>query len=215
MERIMDLSPPGLDEVMALTKIVGFLQEGSYDLLVLDSAPTGHLIRLLELPDLIDQWLKVFFGLFLKYKRIFRLPKVSERLVEMSRSIKWLRALLSDTERSAVYAVSILTEMALEETRDLLAACGRMRMAVPQIFLNLATPSVECALCTSLHHLEQEVRREFFEAFPALHHTVIYRQGEPQGVEQITQLGHALYRPLHVPSASTLPDAIPLIARNA
>jgi len=214
MERILDLSPPGLDEVMALTKIVGFLQEGSYDLLVLDSAPTGHLIRLLELPDLIDQWLKVFFGLFLKYKRIFRLPKVSQRLVEMSRSIKWLRALLSNTDRSAVHAVSILTEMALEETRDLLAACGRMRMAVPQIFLNLATPSVDCALCSSLHHFEQEVRQKFFEAFPALHHTVIYRQGEPQGVGQLAQLGHALYRPLHVPSASALQNGIALVARN-
>lgn len=194
MESILDLSPPGLDEVMALTKMVSFLEGGAYDLLILDSAPTGHLIRLLELPDLIDRWLKVFFGLFLKYKRILRLPRVSERLVGMSRSIKWLRVLLSDTNRSAVYAVSILTEMALEETRDLIAACGRMGMTAPQIFLNLATPPVDCTLCAPRRHQEQEVWREFIEAFPGSHQTVICRDGEPRGMKALTQLGNVIYR---------------------
>jgi arsenite-transporting ATPase len=55
LERILDLSPPGLDEVMALTRVMALLASGSYDLLVLDSAATGHLIRLLELPEIIDQ----------------------------------------------------------------------------------------------------------------------------------------------------------------
>ena len=106
MERIVDLSPPGLDEVMALTQVMDLCEQDHYRTLVLDSAPTGHLIRLLETPELVDRWLKVFFGLFLKYKQIFRLPKVSQRLVEMSKALKRLRALLADPAQCALYGVS-------------------------------------------------------------------------------------------------------------
>ena len=74
MERMLDLSPPGLDEIMALVRAMEFLEAGRYDIFILDSAPTGHLLRLLELPELIDQWLKTFFGLLLKYKLTFRFP---------------------------------------------------------------------------------------------------------------------------------------------
>ena len=46
----MDLAPPGLDEVMALTRILTFWSMTAFDTFVLDSAATGHFIRLLELP---------------------------------------------------------------------------------------------------------------------------------------------------------------------
>ena len=55
LERTLDLSPPGLDEVMGLTKVMALLASGEFDTLVLDSAATGHLIRFLELPEIIDQ----------------------------------------------------------------------------------------------------------------------------------------------------------------
>eukprot|EP00595_Chromulina_sp_UTEXLB2642_P001113 CAMPEP_0196766490 /NCGR_PEP_ID=MMETSP1095-20130614/25463_1 /TAXON_ID=96789 ORGANISM="Chromulina nebulosa, Strain UTEXLB2642" /NCGR_SAMPLE_ID=MMETSP1095 /ASSEMBLY_ACC=CAM_ASM_000446 /LENGTH=172 /DNA_ID=CAMNT_0042128795 /DNA_START=190 /DNA_END=704 /DNA_ORIENTATION=- len=51
--------PPGTDEIVALTKIISYLQSGyqlpnneiiKFDRIVLDTAPTGHTIRMLELP---------------------------------------------------------------------------------------------------------------------------------------------------------------------
>lgn len=194
MERILDLSPPGLDEVMALTRAMEFLAEDRYDIFILDSAPTGHLIRLLEMPELVDQWLKVFFGLFLKYKEVFRLPKVSQRFVEMSKDLKRLRRLLSDASRSALYAVTILTEMALEETKDLVAACDRVGVSVPVLFLNLATPSNGCPLCSALCERESVVKEKFWQTFPGKHHAVVYREGEPRGLKQLGELGQVLYR---------------------
>ena len=41
MERILDLSPPGLDEVMALSRAVDLLAGGAYHVLILDAAPTA------------------------------------------------------------------------------------------------------------------------------------------------------------------------------
>ena len=193
MERIVDLSPPGLDEVMALTRVMDLLDQDHYHALVLDSAPTGHLIRLLEMPELVDRWLKVFFGLFLKYKQIFRLPKVSQRLVEMSKALKRLRAMLADPDQCALYGVTILTDMAFEETKDLLAACHRMQVNAPLLFLNLATPPSDCRLCSALRGRESVIEQKLRQAFPTTSQVVVYRRGEPRGLALLGELGRALY----------------------
>ena len=194
MERMLDLSPPGLDEIMALMRVMDFLDQGRYDLFILDSAPTGHLLRLLELPELITQWLKTFFGVLLKYKLTFRFPDLSQQLVRISRDLKLLRSLWRDPARSALYAVTILTEMAFQETSDLLAVCGRLGMSVPVLFLNLATPARDCPLCAALNRREGLIRDKFQRTF-AGHQTVIYRQSEPRDLKRLGKLGQALYRP--------------------
>jgi arsenite-transporting ATPase len=194
MERIMDLSPPGIDEVISLSLVIEFMEQGTYDIFILDSAPTGHLIRFLELPELIDQWLKVFFGLFLKYKQIFRLPQVSQKLVRLSKDLKYLRTLLRDSRRASLYAVTILTEMAFQETKDLLAACARLGINVPQLFLNLATPDSECTLCSALYQRESQLKAKFQRKFPGQHQTLVYRQSDPRGWQPLTELGQYLYQ---------------------
>jgi arsenite-transporting ATPase len=193
MERVMDLSPPGLDEVMALTLIMEFLANSQYHVFILDAAPTGHLIRLLETPELIDQWIKVLFDLFLKYKRIFRLPKISGRMVQISKDLKRLQTLLKDPARSALFTVTIPTRMAFEETKDLIDACGRMGIHAPVIFVNLATPDSKCPLCTNLYQRESMVKEKLQQTFSQMHQTMIYHRGEPRGLEQLGELGNALY----------------------
>lgn len=193
MERIMDLSPPGIDELMALAAVMNFLTPEGYDLLVLDAAPTGHLIRLLELPEIIEEWLIAFFSLFLKYRKIFRLPGISQRLVRLSKDLKRLLAILRDPSRAALYAVSILTEMSFAETTDLVAACGRLEIPVPCLFLNMATPDGPDPLCRSLFQRESAVRENFALTFPSISRPVVYRQSDPRGIESLDALGLILY----------------------
>lgn len=194
MERVMDLSPPGIDELMALAAMMDFLAPGRYDLLVLDAAPTGHLIRLLELPEIIEEWLKVVFGLFLKYKNIFGLSGASQRLVKVSKDLKRLRSILRDPLRAALYGASILTEMSFKETADLTAVCERLGVSVPCLFLNMATPESSDPFCASLFRRESSVRKEFAAAFPRIPQTVVYRQGNPRGIENLQALGGVLYQ---------------------
>jgi len=194
MEKIIDFAPAGLDEVMALTQVMGYLFQGEYDLFILDSAPTGHLLRLLEMPEIVDQWLKAFFGLFLKYRNIFRLPKLAERMVRMSKELKYLRQLLKNSEQSALFAVSIPTEMSFQETLDLLAACKRLVVAVPLLFINMVTPQNDCPLCSTLWSEESEIRRKMKSSSPDIHQTVIYRHNAPNGLAELNALGCALYR---------------------
>jgi len=193
LERTLDLSPPGLDEVMGLTRVMALVASGEFDILVLDSAATGHLIRLLELPEIIDQWLRAFFDLFLKYQQIFRLTGFSQKLVLMSKNLKKLRQLLNNPAQSALYAVSIPTAMAFEETRDLLAACGRLGINVPGIFLNLVTPPSDCVLCAAMNRRESLIYGKFKQSFHG-EVGVVYRRGEIRGLPWLARLGDALYQ---------------------
>jgi arsenite/tail-anchored protein-transporting ATPase len=194
MERVMDLSPPGLDEVMALTLAMEYLSAEKYRLFILDAAPTGHLLRLLEMPEIIDQWLKAFFNLFLKYKRVFRLSGISGRMISMSKNLKQLRRLFQHHDQTAVMGVTILTEMAFEETRDLAAACTRMGLSMPTLFLNLATADGQCTFCSAVYQRELGVRQKFKEAFADKHQTLVYLQPELKGIDQLRQMGSALFR---------------------
>jgi arsenite-transporting ATPase len=202
LERMLDLSPPGLDEAMALNRLMKNLAAGHYDRIILDTAPTGHLIRLLELPEIIDQWIKVLFDLFLKYRQVFRLPQTSARLVEISKSLKALRALLHDPNRSTLYIVTILTEMALAETTDLTSACKGMGINTPVLFINLVTPNSDCALCSAVSQRESRVKEKFQRAFRGRRLVLIYRHAEPQGLYHLGALGQALYQTQHAESAS-------------
>ncbi|MBI4720315.1 MAG: ArsA family ATPase [Chitinivibrionia bacterium] len=193
MERILDLAPPGLDEILALTRIVELMDRGRYDLFVLDTAPTGHLLRFLEMPELIEEWLRTFFGLFLKYREVFRLPRISRMMVELSKRVKRFRRILIDPDQAALAAVTIPTEMAYAETNDLVAACERLGVAAPVLFVNRVTPPSSCPACSALRREEEPALRRCKEAFAGRHCTVVSRQGSLRGVERLSALGRTLY----------------------
>ena len=194
LQRILDLAPPGLDEIMALTRAVELRERGSYDTLILDAAPTGHLLRLLELPDQIQDWLKVLFSLFLKHKISPRLPKLSAFLVTLSQRLKRLQAILADSRKGRLYVVTILTEMALQNSSDLVAACGHIGIHVPHIFINMVTPpSDHCPLCQARNHAERKVREHLEQTLTGYSQSIVYHCTEPRGLEPLAQFGRVLY----------------------
>ena len=73
---------------------------------MLDAPPSGHLIRLLELPGLLDDWLQAMFELRLKYKDTLKVPHFGYRLVQLSRDLKFFRGLLGDRDRAGLMLVT-------------------------------------------------------------------------------------------------------------
>jgi arsenite-transporting ATPase len=196
MVRLLDLAPPGLDEVMALIRICEQLESGQFDLLVLDTAPTGHLLRLLELPQIIEQWIQALFGVILKFEKVLRLPKVSAELVRVSRGIKSLRALLHDPRQCRLHAVTIPTEMALAETGDLVASARRIGIEVSGLILNQVAPPGSSEFERTLHESDAALVRKFNQRFPEMRPTLVYRRDEPIGLARLLQLGELLFEPL-------------------
>ena len=69
LEDLLDLAPPGIDELLALVTITRCARpprtrrsNGRYDLVVVDTAPTGHTLRLLALPKKALEWVHALDG---------------------------------------------------------------------------------------------------------------------------------------------------------
>ncbi len=193
MEHLLDLAPPGLDEIMALTTIMDHLDSGRYDMIIVDAAPSGHLLRLLELPELIRDWLKIFFSLLLKYRKVMRFPHLSERLVQLSRELKSLRILLQNVEQTGLYAVTIPTYLAIEKTYEMTCTLQRLGIATNALFINQITPNSDCGLCKAIKRNESLQIRHAHDIFSALPQARIYRQMDPAGLSELMALGSALY----------------------
>jgi len=67
---IWDLAWPGVDELMAILEVNRLLAREEVDTVILDTAPTGHTLRLLELPDFLDNLLAVFATFQAKHREI-------------------------------------------------------------------------------------------------------------------------------------------------
>ncbi len=191
--RLLDLSPPGLDELMAVARIVDLLESENRWRVVLDTSATGHLLRMLETPDLVQSWLREVLRLLLRYKRLIRLPRLSDFLLDLSRRITRLRSLLAGDE-ARLMAVALPTRMALEETRDLVAACRDLGIRVPVLLLNRATPRGRCPRCRELFQAEAAVRKAYGQAFPRIRQCTVFYAGDLRGSGRLAALGRALYR---------------------
>ena len=105
--QLFALAPPGIDELYALIWLGDALAEGVYERIVIDPAPTGHLIRLLEMPSLALDWSHRLLRLMLKYRELAGGGELAAELVAFSRRTRAVTALLEDAARAGVLVVAL------------------------------------------------------------------------------------------------------------
>ncbi|MDI6892494.1 MAG: ArsA family ATPase [Actinomycetota bacterium] len=191
---LIEISPPGLDEVMALEKIIELADENKYDLYILDTAPTGHLLRFLELPGLVREWLKTIFRILLKYRRVMRAAGLAEKLLKMARSVRKIREAFIDSEKCEFVAVTIPEAMGVLEMEDLLLTLRKLEIPCHHVVINMVIPPTECNFCVSKRKEQQgyigQVSTEFSECtltqIPLFPHEIA-------GIDALTELAEVMY----------------------
>jgi arsenite-transporting ATPase len=147
MRELVSLAPPGIDEIAALSAISDLLDQSGYTTIVLDTAPTGHLIRFLEMPQVALSWVRAFLKLLLKYKTVVRSGRVAEELIALSKNIKRVAALLTDKKDCEFIGVAIPEQMSLEETIRLTKTLARLKVPVQRLLINNVLPEEAGAAC--------------------------------------------------------------------
>lgn len=168
MRELVELTPPGIDEIAALGTISELLDAQRYDSIILDTAPTGHLIRFLELPEVALSWIRTFMKLILKYQNVVRATEVAEELVALSKSIKRVLALLTDPESCEFVAVAIPERMSLEETVDLIKSLDKLKVPLRRLLINGVVSedaAKQCRFCKARRKGQLEVADEFCKKF--------------------------------------------------
>jgi len=166
MTELMSMAPPGLDEIMALDSIMDLMKNGEYDIIVIDSSPTGHLLRFLELPDLIREWLNAFFKLLIKYKGAIKLTLSAEKALALSKSIRRVKEILTDQLKTSFIAVTIPEKMGLLESKDLLDSLERSGIRCNYLVINMIYPkNMNCAFCREKGKEESKIRARIYSQF--------------------------------------------------
>ncbi len=110
LEALRDLVPPGMDEIFAVASLAE--TEGR---VIVDSAPTGHFLRLLEMPELGLGWLHALMRIVLRYGHGPSLEATGNRLLAAAARLKWLRDALHGGE-AGVVLVTLEEPMVAAET---------------------------------------------------------------------------------------------------
>jgi arsenite/tail-anchored protein-transporting ATPase len=178
LERLIDLAPPGLDELMALLEVLELLEEGTYGTLVIDTAPTGHLLRLLEMPHVALQWTHTLLRLLLKYRDVIGLGRLAGRVLELARSLRALLALLTDPERSWLLLVALPESLSVPETRRLAERLIAMDIPVGGLLINRLLTSEQVSG-------DEEHATELTRIAPGLHAAAPLLTRGPTGVAEL------------------------------
>jgi arsenite-transporting ATPase len=142
MRELIDLAPPGIDELIAVSEVTDALTVGtegpSFDRVVMDMAPSGHALRLLETPAVVQDWAKVLMSILLKYQPVVGIGELGAMLLRLSREIGRLRELLTDSRRSRFVVVTRGAALPRAETVRLVRRLARMHVHVAAVIVNAA-----------------------------------------------------------------------------
>ncbi|MBW4655622.1 MAG: ArsA family ATPase [Kaiparowitsia implicata GSE-PSE-MK54-09C] len=103
--RIVSQALPGIDEMLSLIHIMELLESDQQQLIVLDTAPTGHLLRFLEMPSALGNWLGWIFKLWLKYQDAVGRVELMGRLRTLRQRVMQARKRLIDPSHTEFIGV--------------------------------------------------------------------------------------------------------------
>ncbi|WP_331236292.1 ArsA family ATPase [Natronorarus salvus] len=139
---------PGADEAAAMRQLLEYVDDERFERVVIDTAPTGHTLRLLELPELMDTTLgrmltlrQRFEGVFADVKGMFGDDAPDEMagaadLEALRERIERLRDTLRDPERTDFRIVMVPEEMSVVESKRLLGRLDAFEIPVSTVVVN-------------------------------------------------------------------------------
>lgn len=202
VSELFDLSIPGLDEVMGLKKIMDFMEEEKYDRYILDTAPTGHTLRLLALPDLFDDWIKFLAKMRWKYRyMVSRFSKKSAEdaidkfLMDMKKTVKHVHELLTDPEKTEFVAVTIPEALGVYETERMIEDLDALNIPVRHIVINNIVPKEQSnAWLEARRKTQKNYIKELKKTFKNYEFTEIEQEAEEiKGLKKLEILAGKLF----------------------
>ena len=134
LESLIALTPAGVDEIFALEAILDDV--GGDRTLVVDAAPTGHLLRLLEMPEIARSWARGIMRILLEYRSLLGLDDFAAGLLAFVKRLERLVALLADPARCAALVVTLDEALPRLETERLIASLRRGGTPVAAVIQN-------------------------------------------------------------------------------
>ena len=144
---------PGMEEICALLYINQYYREKSYDVIILDCAPTGESLRFVSIPTVLDWYIRNVFKIqrnlvgvartFVKKVATLPLPEDAyfQNLADLFDRIEGVDQLLADPQITTVRLVSNPEKMVIKETQRAFMYFSLYGLTVDSVIINRILPS--------------------------------------------------------------------------
>ena len=155
MKKLVEIAPPGADELFAITRLADLIADDSQAAIIVDTAPTGHFLRLIDLPATAGEWVREFMRILLRYRELIPAGSLGEELIRASKALHALEdAMRSDSTR--VIVVTRPERIVIAESKRLIAEVEKRGMRVGGVIANYVTPENDCACDQSMRGYEMD-----------------------------------------------------------
>lgn len=204
---------PGIDEAMAFGTLMKSVREMEYDVVIFDTAPTGHTMRLLGFPGLLEKGLGIFRGLLDRFGPMastfatsmnmpgLEVHEMASRIESMTEVTREISATFADSSKCNFVCVCIPEFLSVFETERLVQEVGKFGISVNNIVVNqvLRTEDiVATSKAESLYNARLGMQRKYMEQIVELygedfHITAMpLLSGEVRGKERIIEYSDLL-----------------------
>jgi len=196
---------PGMGEASSLLWIDKFYHSKEYDLLIIDSAPTGETLTFLSLPQVTEWWLtKAFPFQKLAFKSVgfavrkttgIPLDKGYEELKVLFEKLKKIHQVLCNPKVSTIRLVMNPEKMVVQETRRAHTYLQMYGYGIDAVIVNRIFPSEDIESGWSKYLVSQEKHlQEIESSFGVLPiFKIPHQRQEVFGLPLLQQIGKAIY----------------------
>ena len=201
IDEMLRLTIPGIDEIMSFKAIIDFIDKGEFEKYVVDTAPTGHALRLISSPKMLDQWIKVAAQMRWKYRYMvtsfsgsYKQDDVDALLFNLKKTVKKIEGLLISDSISEFIPVCIPEAMAILETQRLVLSLKESGIIPKQLIVNNVMISEGCDFCKKRKENQLKHLQNISISFPHLQCIEIpLFPTEMKGIEPLKQLDKSLF----------------------
>jgi arsenite-transporting ATPase len=208
---------PGMEELSAMMYVNMYRKEQTFDVIVLDCAPTAESLRFISMPTTLDWYMKHVFKLQRSLLRAVRpianrvapveLPPDNyfKNIESLFSKIQGIDTLLEDPQISSVRLVTNPEKMVLRETQRAFVYFSLHGLTVDRIIVNRVLPAEIQDTFFDAWRASQRKTIEEIEAYfaPVPVSKIPLFQYEVLGYERLRGLAHVLYGASEDPSAIT------------
>ena len=188
------LAPLGLDEIMALSDVVS-KNSADYDCIIIDTAPTGHLVKLLQRPEIVLTWFTKIIQGMKTYSGMMRSTfDVTKELLGARKEIMKTIKTFANNVHTGFVIVTIAEFMGIYETERLVKDLESLKVASRYIIANKILPPGKCPFCSEKRAEQLRYVEEIHNKFPRFQvvETPLYPH-EIRGVDGLIEFSRHMY----------------------
>ncbi len=198
-------SAPGIEEEYMLNFIMELVLGGAYDIVVWDTAPAGHTLRLLKLPELFLSHMEAatkfymnIYGYLEKVKDVVKLRESKKTLLEIIAGWESLAekivAFIRDSIAVQYLIVTIPEALGVKLTERVIGELSENNLTVDNIIINHVIEDADC----EFHRMRKAMQEHYIDLIRNLYRDknvmLLYLAPyEMKGFERIVEVSRALF----------------------